>query len=73
MGVFYFRKRRFLLFKDRVMGENQQAYESDTPRCPVCGGPTIFHEANPPSPAYYWCSHCQAGWDASRLAVAAAA
>ena len=55
------------------MGENQQAYESDTPRCPVCGGPTIFHEANPPSPAYYWCSHCQAGWDATRLAAAAAA
>jgi hypothetical protein len=31
-------------------------------RCPTCGGETVYHETEPPSPAYYWCEHCQAAW-----------
>jgi EmrB/QacA subfamily drug resistance transporter len=30
--------------------------------CPTCGGATTFHDADAPSPAYYWCQTCQAGW-----------
>jgi hypothetical protein len=30
--------------------------------CPTCGGQTSYHEAHAPSPSYYWCEHCQAGW-----------
>jgi hypothetical protein len=30
--------------------------------CSSCGGETVFHESNSPSPSYYRCEHCQAGW-----------
>jgi formate dehydrogenase maturation protein FdhE len=51
---------------------SEHTHDSAALVCPVCGGATVYHGANPPSPAYYWCEHCQAGWDASRLGLAAA-
>jgi formamidopyrimidine-DNA glycosylase len=58
--------------KFATTSHSEHAHDAVGLVCPVCGGATVYHGANPPSPAYYWCEHCQAGWDASRLELAPA-
>jgi MFS family permease len=44
------------------MTYDARVFASCVGTCPTCGGQTVYHEAYSPSPAYYWCEHCQAGW-----------